>query len=281
MTAQFFYPWIKDALEGDKGAIRLDKFGFNPSITTASDPEDVWEQGGLYTYTADAGAAHYISSSDAGDTQDVSVQGLTVDSNGNWNLEETIVTLSGQTKTQIITDSGDPYVRVFRMENDADSGNDFSGVVYVYEDDTVTDGVPDTATKIRASIDNGNNQTLMALYTVPTGYVGYLFRGEVGIEFTGTVGTGTIYGTFCYKSRRAGKVFKVKKKISTVATGQSNYIDYRSFPDVIPAKTDIRIICDEVSDTVGAFATFDILLVKEEQIPQWHLDQIGQVERIE
>ena len=165
------------------GTIVVDKFGENPAIATTTDPEDLWEFGGEYNYTANAGATHYVSSSSAADTQLISFGTITADSDGNWNLETFTQNVAGQVKTELLPPSGDNIVRVWRMANEGDAGEDLAGTLYCYEDDTVTDGKPDTDSKVRAVIDNGNNQTLMLLYTIPTGYVGFLYRGEVGIKF--------------------------------------------------------------------------------------------------
>lgn len=257
----------------------VDKFGENPEIDTASTPEDIWEYGGEYTFTANAGTSYYFSSSDAGDTgQDIQFQVLTVDSNGNWNLEEFTQQTAGQTKTLLTPDSGDPIVRIFRMENNADAGNSLAGTLYVYEDDTVVAGVPQTPSLVRAIIDNGNNQTLMALYTIPTGYVGYLWKGEVGTSRAQA--SGVVQAS--YYSRRFGKLFKIKKRFDAVNTGTSTYIDIRSFPDPIPAKTDLLLKVESVSaNGIGVFGAFDILLVREDLLEDAYLTAIGQIRRVE
>ena len=92
------------------------------------------------------------------------------------------------------------------MQNDSDVGNDLNGVLYCHTDASPTAGVP-AAANMRAIIDNGNNQTLMALYTVPKGKVAFLVRGEIGASRAQT--SGAIQAA--YYSRRFGKVFKIKK----------------------------------------------------------------------
>lgn len=260
------------------GYIVIDKFGYNPAITTATDPEDIWSYGGVYTFTTTP-QTFYVSSSNANDNQNTNFQVLTEDSKGNWNLEIFTQEINGTTKTAIATPSGDPCVRIFRVYND--DSTSYAGNVYIYEDDTVVAGVPQTATKVRAFINNGDNQTLMSIYTVPTGYVGYLFKGEIGMEYTGSVGTGTNFLNANYESRRFGKVFRIKKKITLINNGTSNYEEKRSFPDPIPAKTDIKLQVYEVSETTGAFGTFDILLIPETEFTGEYLDAIGQIQRIE
>jgi len=79
-----------------------------------------------------------------------------------------------------------------------------------------------------------------------------------------------------YYSRRYGKVFRVKKSISLITAGTSVFQDERTFPDVIPALTDIKLTVEEVSDTMGIWGTFDLLIVDEEQFSDEYLAAIGQ-----
>jgi hypothetical protein len=246
------------------GYSALDKYGENPVIETTSDPEDIWEGGGEYTYDAD-GTAPIVSiiSTSSGDTQDIKIVGLDI----NGDEVEQIVALTGNVRKALTT----PLWRVYRMENEGTT--DLAGTVYCY---IGTGGVPVLANQ-RALIDNGNNQTLMALYTVPKGKVGFLYRGEVGINFSGTIGSGIQFARLFYKSRRFGKVFKVKKSVSIINSANSVFQDKRSFPDIIPALTDIRLTVTEVSDTMGAWGTFDILLVDEGKFPVSFLQKIKQL----
>lgn len=237
----------------------IDKFGENPDIDTATTPEDVWEYGGLYTYDADGTAPIVSLVSDAADTVPIRVQGLDIDGV----LTDQTVTLTGTTRVALTT----PLWRVFRMSNEGTA--DLSGTCYCY---TGTGNVPG-AGEVRAIIDDGNNQTLMALYTVPANKVGFLYRGEFGASRALT--TAEVQGA--YYSRRYGKVFKIKKRINISNAGSSIYQDERSFPDVIPALTDIKLTVESVSaNNIGVFGTFDILLIDEELFPDSYLTAIGQ-----
>lgn len=131
------------------------KFGRNESVGTSF--ENINDQGGTYTYSSSA-VTHYISSSSTSDTdQTIYVEGI--DANGD--IQSQTVALAGQTKTAI---SG-TWLRVYRAY--VQTGSDLVGTVYIYEDDTVTSGVPQTATKQRAQIKIGNNQTQMAQFSTP------------------------------------------------------------------------------------------------------------------
>lgn len=249
-----------------KGFSAIDKFGVNLSITPATDPEDIWEFGGTYNYDANNTAPiKYLSSASATDIQPITVVGL--DINGN----EVIQTKALNGQTNVLLDT--PLWRVYRMFNNGTTS--LTGMVYCHTDNNPTAGVPLTA-NVRAIIDDGHNQTLMALYTIPKGKVGFLMRGEIGLELEST---GIASGEFAhlhYESRRYGKVFTVKKAVSIVTGGDSIYKDRRTFPDIMPALTDIKLRVIEVSAEMGFFGTFDILLADETMFPNDYLKAIGQ-----
>jgi len=123
---------------------RLHIFGNNADVSTSF--ETLWDEGDAHTYQS-AAAVMKISSSDAGDTQDYFVWGLGA---GGVQLSET-VTAVGQTETAL-TNS---FLRVFGVKNVGTTVN--AGDVYIYEDDTVTSGVPQTQGKIHAKALAGAN----------------------------------------------------------------------------------------------------------------------------
>lgn len=244
----------------------VDKFGENPLVDTGTAPEDIWEQGGKYNYdTFGTAPIQYVSSSDAGDVgQSIQVEGLDI----NGNISEEVITTNGQNNVTLDT----PLWRVFRMVNVGNEGTDLAGMLYCHTDPTPTAGVPATA-NIRALINNGNNQTLMALYTVPKGFVGFLYRGELGVSRSQTTGEART----AYFSRRLGKLFTVKKRINLTNQGSSIFQDQRSFPDLIPGLTDIKLSVESVSaNGMGIWGAFDILLVNEERFEESFLQAIGQ-----
>jgi hypothetical protein len=185
-------PYLYDIAKGSiKNHYAIHKFGYNPTLPT--NYEDVWEQSSVYTYTTTA-QVMYCSSGDNIDTQMIEVSGL----DENWNYQVVSVKLAGRTKTVVGTEL---WMRVFRVRNIGTT--DFVGVIYVYEDDTVTLGVPDTATKIRARVENGNNQTQMALFTIPSGYTGYIVKAYGSTSSTKLLTQGLFV-------REYGGVFQIK-----------------------------------------------------------------------
>lgn len=232
----------------------IEIFGDNPDVDRTA-VEDIWGYGGTYTYSSSA-AIHYISSSNATDTQLIRVYGL----DANWDLQEVTVTLRGQTKTQIGT--GETFIRIWRIKNEGST--DLAGHVYVYEDDTVTAGVPDTSTKVRGFINNGDNQSLMSHFTVPNGKTGFIASCSAGLSKKKD-GLSNIRMYF----REYGGVFQLKGTGTITTTGSSfwvcNFPFFRAVYDNngIPAKTDIKITADSSVDDAGISSTYTILLVDD------------------
>ena len=260
---------LRVSMGDEDGYSVVDKFGVNLNITTTSDPEDIWEFGGIYNYDLFGTApVMYISSSDSSDVgQSINVQGL--DINGDF-VEQTIST-NGQNNVSLTT----PLWRIYRMQNTADFPDILEGMLYCHTSPTNTNGVPPDAS-VRALINDGNNQTLMCLYTIPKGKVAFLYRGELGLQLEGNAGALAEFAHCHYESRRFGKNFTVKKAVTCLVGGSAIYQDKRSFPDVIPALTDIKLKVEEVSQTMGIWGTFDILLVDEDKFSTEYLQAIGQ-----
>lgn len=248
------------------GFSSVDKFGENPVIDTNTTPEDIVEFGGEYIYD-DNGTApiKYISSSSTLDVgQIINVVGL--DINGVEVSQE--VTTNGQNNVSLST----PLWRVYRMNNNSPSGNDLNGILYCHIDPSPSSGVP-AAGNIRAIIDNGNNQTLMSVYTIPVGKVGFLFRGELGMSRS--TSSGAVQAA--YYSRRYGKNFNIKKRVNITNSGNSIYQDRRAFPDIVPGLTDIKLRVESVSaNNIGVFGTFDVLLADEDKFTESYLELIEQ-----
>lgn len=251
------------------GHSTIDKFGVIRNLAEGSEPADIWEFGGLYNYDANGTAPiAYISSNSALDTgQEILVSGL--DINGVDTIQS--VTTNGTSNVTLTT----PLWRVYRMSNNSDEGNDINGTLYCHTDPSPVAGVPADA-NVRAIINGSHNQTLMALYTIPKGKVGFLYRGEAGVTFESLPSTTQQLCSIHYESRRYGKVFNAKKEIGVLTAGDSNYTDVRSFPDIIPALTDIKLKVTDLTTTLSAWATIDILLVDESKFTTEYLKNIRQ-----
>lgn len=218
-------------------AFFVNKFGENPTLGTTK--ATIWDAGGLYQYIQTADYLQ-ISSNDPVDTlagtgaRTVYLEGL----DENWNMVNEIVEMDGTTNVQ----TTNKFIRIFRMAvTTAGSGEEAAG--------TITAKI---GAITHAQIINGNNQSLMGLYTVPAGYTAYLVYGKM------STGKGKdIIGSFV--ARPFGGVFNLAHRLYVY---QGNYdFDYYKSLSRIPEKTDIEIrgIADQ---TVAVGGAFNLLVIK-------------------
>lgn len=210
----------------DTKAKDLTKFGRNTDLTTTE--ELVWIQGGIETLPT-TNAIDKFSSSDAGDDQDVVVEGHSI-SGGNLTFVTQTVTLNGQTETSLDT----ALARATRLYNAGST--DFAGSVYVYEDDTVTNGVPQTASKIHLRSDGSNNQSLKCATSLSQNDYWLLtsFVCSVNRQNSRSV-------DFKLQTRDSGGVFRTKRTLAVHSNSGSREIQFRPFLIVKP-NSDVRVL---------------------------------------
>lgn len=101
----------------------------------------------------------------------------------------------------------------------------------------------------------GKSQTLMAIYTVPAGYTGYLTKGTCSCQ-SGADATGDMFVRyFGQTSFRVGHSFEVS------GTGGQYMYDF-SVPLAIPAKSDIDVRATVRTNNARLTAAFDIILIR-------------------
>lgn len=127
----------------------------------------------------------------------------------------------------------------------------------------VTDGSTSNQTQIRVSRDGtevlritiGKSQTLMAIYTVPAGYTGYLLQGTCSVQY-GSDATGDMFVRyFGQDTFRVGHSFEV-------AGAGGQYLYPFSVPVAIPEKSDIDVRVTVRSNNARVTAAFDLLLIE-------------------
>ena len=223
----------------------VSKFGYNPDLA-ADVEEHIWDFGGVYTYSTTADI-DTVSSSSALDTMILHIQGL----DGDYNPVTQIVTLNGQSKVTLST----PLLRVWRVFNSTDT--DIAGAVYVYVDGAITAGIPDVDSTIRAYVYDGNNQTLMMIYTIPKGFTGFLLKRNISLG-----GRKSGFVTVKLWNRFFGSVWRIANVTDLAATGTSAYEYKSSVLSPISEKTDIQMTA--TGDTLGltCAAAGEIYLVR-------------------
>jgi hypothetical protein len=225
------------------------KFGFNPDVDDAL--ETVWAQGGLYSYIETATVLKVSSSSTDDASAGTGARTITLFGlDANYAEVSETVTLNGQTAVNTTK----TYIRINRMVvNTAGSGGQNAGVIYA-GDGTVTSGVP--AEKY-ATIAIGDNQTLMALWTVPADYTAYLLQKDI----TAATAQNNKYATIHLVARPFGEVFQTKDKHVL-----DNGVLHQTYtiPLKFTEKTDIEVRCigDSASADIAVSASLDIIYIR-------------------
>ncbi len=235
------------------GVSFIHKFGNATTIQISDNFIDIWDgvenanANNSYTFSTTADITK-ISSSDVGDIVNIEIQGLDVD----FNYVSQTKTLDGQNKVTLDT----PLIRTFRMINRGSS--DLTGDVYCYVDGTIAAGVPTTNADIRAIINNGNNQTLMAIYTIPNGKTGYMRSFYASFSKKQSA-----ISVIELKAKPFNEVFQLKHIITIASTGTSEIQHMFEEPEIFSAKTDILLRGNTSANDSGIAAGFVIVLVDD------------------
>lgn len=229
------------------------KFGQVDSVQAAT-PADIYEYGvtpGAEKYTfSTTDDIDTISSSNAGDAQDVIIEGL--DINGDELIQT--ATLNGQNKVTIT-----PLLRFNRAYND--NADDFLGNVYIYVDGAITAGVPNVVTTVRGFILAGKGQTNQSIFTVPNGKTAFLFGEEVSLTKAG--GATVVAGDFQQETREFGKVFRNQEFFTLLSSGNSSKNYNFPVPLAHIGRTDILTSVDVSTNGVGASWAYTMLLIDD------------------
>ena len=233
----------------------IHKYGRLPS-TQSETWEDVWVQGGNYTFQAAAvklGVSSADADDDAGDTgaRTVEIQGL----DASYAVQTETVTLDGLTKVE----TAGLYLRVFRAKVlTAGSSGTNEGKIYVYDtSDSVVAGVPQTAGKILATIAAGYGQTQMAIYTIPAGYSGFLLARYVAFSVRANQ-----YVDVEMMVRPQGGAWLHKSLDAATSTQGPVYREFVvPLDDDLGEKADLRFRVKAAGVGVDVAVEFDLLLV--------------------
>ena len=221
--------------------------GANPSVGTST--ETIWDLGGVYTYLTEATTLNLSSTSTddaaAGDgCRMVVVEGL----DGDWQFASCTAILNGQASVALSCD----FIRIHQVTVlTAGVDGTSSGTIYLGTGANAS-GVP---TNKYAGILAGNNQTGMAMFTIPAGHKGYVYRGygSAGVGKDGDI-------DFMVRPFIPDAVFARKQ-------GQliyQNFIDFvPPLPYEVPAKADIEMRGVTVAGDVKIAAGFDLVTVED------------------
>ena len=227
--------WYQSVSEGgEAGYSVFNKFGHGTMTTTKG---SVWEGGALYPWNATA-TTMTVLSDDANDTllgtgaKQVAVTGV----DANYDALSETVDMDG---TGGVTTSAS-FLRVNRCW-------------VVGDQDTIGTITIENGGTVYAYIEPEHNQTLMAVYTVPNGFTGYLRYLKTSVGSGKEVSLELLVRNF-------GGVFRVKHHMHVY---QNSY-EYRFVaPEAVPGKSDIDIRGTAAVGSVDIGATFDVLLVAD------------------
>ena len=235
-----------------QGMSCVNKFGANPDIT-AGTTEDCWDFGGTYTFPATADITHISQDSDQVGTDGgatIQVQGLDV----NWDLVIQTADLDGANTTTPVALTT-PLRRVFRMKVHAN---------VVLAEDIRVKNAGGTATY--AMVQAGNNQTLMAIYTVPNGKTAYMTQYYADNVPTESKKPDSVEFKLWVADRDNGYEFQLKHERAIPIAGAGVIQPF--FPYLkITQKSDIKIAAEVVGgvgDDGHPHAGFDLILVDNE-----------------
>lgn len=234
VTSDFYLEVAKGNIPGHS---YIHKFGYNPEIDNNSEPETVWSAGGLYPWSSLTTAQTlYLQSDDNNDTMTITVEGL----DANFAPLSEDVTLNGTTSVT----TTNQFSRVFRMKYDEGTPNEGA----------ITARVGSGSGTVVAQIDEGLAQTLMALYTIPAGYTGYLLQLDISVQKNKDAQVKLF-------AREPDKTFRVQQ-VAEVHEASKTY----AFPIPLrfPEKTDIEVQAHDVeNNNTRVTSNFDMLLIQD------------------
>ena len=242
MVESFFYLTDDNKLNIARSLVRktspLFKFGYNSDIGTSY--ETVWDGGGIYSYPTAANTVVVTSDGAANDSGiKVTVSGL--DADYNELSEEVTLDASGTATTS------NTFIRVFRSFN---SGN-------TDMNSTSDDMVMTLSGSTVAQFNGYDQQTLMAVYTVPAGKTFYLKRLVAG---SGT--ENVAYNTIVLRARKPDGVFRTHNKITL-----RNAFDIQEFdvPLKFTEKTDIEVQAISSQQTSEISVSFEGIVYEDRE----------------
>jgi len=236
------------------GHSSINKFGSNIDIADGTE-EPVWSGSGAYTFSTTADITHIVSSNTGDNGKVVEVQGL----NASWEVIVQEKALGSPATTGVALTT--PLIRVFRMRF-LDAATNV-GVVQCGVG-AVTSAF--TAGNLRAQMDAGNGQTLMAIYTVPAGKTAYMTKYYASIVGDpGPPARAPDYSIFrLYVADRANSYAPQLKHAVGGAMVGTSLVEHEFLP-AGPAteKSDIYITAQPEGDIGSVSAGFDLVLVDD------------------
>lgn len=235
-----FGPWIDQAIRNiyaDYGARvspafkckDLLKFGRNQDVETAIATLQIQPDGIDNETFVSSNLINTVVSSSGSDTEEVKIEGHTVDGNGDFTFVVQTATLTGQTPVTLST----ALARVTRLYTNG--SNDLVGSIQVTQTDTFTAGVADTDTKVHLMTRTGQNQSEKCSTTVSA--VDYwIITGVYGDVLSKASGA---FAEVDLEVRLKGKVFRQVVDFAVSDTHRGIVLFEPHL--VVPSNSDVRL----------------------------------------
>lgn len=234
------------------GVSKNNKSGRNSDIDTATVPEWIWENGGVYTgFPTGAAETIEVFSSDANDTaagsgaRTVTLFGL----DENFDQITETVTLNGA--TGVTTTNAFSRLHSAFVATSGNSNQAFNVGTITFRHSTTT-------ANVFLTIQPGRNQSNAAVYTIPAGFRGIKLNLSIEVDrSTASTVTGYVWVREFGKSPRYRRPF--------TASNSSNFYEEPYGGLVYPEKTDIGVVVTSCSaNNTAVQANFDIVLIPDD-----------------
>lgn len=236
---------LEAASGNNVGMTSVNKFGQNTDIASGVE-EEVWDGSAAYSFPATALMTSMSQTADQellrGGT--IEVQGL----DANWDLVVQTKDLDATLTTNVVT-LDTPLIRCFRMkvlENVV-----AASPIRVHNAGETVD---------YAIIGIGNNQTLMAIYTVPNGKTAYMTNYYAHVNPATNLDPTSMPVRLWARDNESGYAPQLKHVVGQTSLGFQHYFTpYYRFTE----KTDIFITAQPVGKAADVSAGFDLIVVDE------------------
>jgi len=224
------------------GRKTLFKFGVNANLGTS---QTVINYLGIDPVRPSTNSITHFSSDDAADTQTLRVEGMTI-SGSELTFTVQNITLNGQTKTALTT----PLARVTRIANVTVGQSSTAGDVYIYEDGTVSGGIPTNLATVGNVMPASDQSTLYAGTSVASTnyFLATRWKAHVARKTAAFVDLrfqiAPVGGTW-----RTVQTSTAARENSVIVTGDPCFI--------IPPNYDIRIVGTSSAANTDCHSSFD------------------------
>lgn len=204
------------------------KFGTHEDVNSDTIDEAIWsyaDVAGDYSFPSDLGEPVWISSSSQLDNMIIQVEGL------DESFQEKVQEISLQGQAPLLLDGA--WSRINRIFNKGSS--DVAGNIFAYTGGANSLGVPDDPSSVKAIIENGHNQTMQAVYSVPAGNQFNLSSYHLSCDAKTSNSAANL--TIVLAVREFGSVFRTQEIIA-VSSLTPSVVKF-DMPLPIPAKSDV------------------------------------------